>query len=275
MVEEQAAATAPEGAGALLRRERESQGLNISDAARALRLSEKQITALEADDYAQLPGRTFVRGFIRNYARLMQLDPEPLMARLSFGQEEESHQIQVPSQKISFSEHQGRPWLKWLMMAFVLVSVVSWGVLQWLGPVQPKSVALPRTVVPVAPLPPAASAPPPLMPAPAVEAPSSVMSPAMPAAVTPAPPVGIPSSGVTLTRLKMSFSGLSWVEVRDRSGKTIHSQNNAAGTDQIVEGEAPLSLVIGNSAKVKLLYKGQPVDLSAFAKDEVARLTLE
>ena len=35
--------------------------------------SARQVQALEADDYAMLPGRTFVRGFLRNYARLLGL----------------------------------------------------------------------------------------------------------------------------------------------------------------------------------------------------------
>ena len=269
IVEEQTDSPPREGAGARLKRERESQGLSLFDAARALRLSEKQMTALEADDYSKLPGRTFVRGFIRNYARLVQLDPEPLMAQLFFGNEEESHQIQAPSQKIHFSEHEAKPWLKWLLMAFVVVAVVSWAVLQWLGPEQPKSALVSRTAVPpkAAPVPPALELPP--VPEPAIAMPPG------PPAVESATPVSTAASASTLARLNMTFSGRAWVEVRDKNGKIIHSQNNTAGADQTVEGEAPLSLVIGSSPNVKLIYKGQPVDLSAFAKADVARLTLE
>lgn len=272
IVEEQAPAW--EGAGARLRRERESQGLSMFDAARALRLSEKQIAALESDDYAKLPGRTFVRGFIRNYARLVQLDPEPLMAHLSLGQEEESHQIQAPSQKISFSEHQTKPWLKWLLMAFVIVAVVSWGVLEWLGPEQPKPGAVSRSTETVSP-PPSATPEQPAVAPPAVPGPAVAIPPAAPAVAEAAAPAGTAVPASALARLTMTFSGRAWVEVRDKNGKIIHSQNNTAGADQVVEGEAPLSLVIGSAPNVKLIFKGQPVDLSAFAKADVARLTLE
>ncbi len=276
LVEEQASAPAWEGAGARLKRERESQGLSMFEAARALRLSEKQVAALEADDYSKLPGRTFVRGFIRNYARLVQLDPEPLMAHLAFDKEEESRQIQAPSQKISFSEHQAKPWLKWLLMAFVIVAVVSWGVLEWLGPEKPKG-AFPA-VSEAAPPPPPHSKEAAAQPA---EAPLAETSPAVaipPAATAMAEtmtPAGAAVPASALARLTMTFSGRAWVEVRDKNGKIIHSQNNMAGADQVVEGEAPLSLVIGSAPNVKLMYKGQPVDLSAFAKADVARLTLE
>lgn len=274
IVEEQTDSPPREGAGARLKRERESQGLSLFDAARALRLSEKQISALEADDYSKLPGRTFVRGFIRNYARLVQLDPEALMAHVSFGNEEESHQIQAPSQKIRFSEHESKPWLKWLMMAFVVVAIVSWAVLQWLGPEQPKSAIVPRSAEPLA-LPSRGGAvPPPVL---------ELLPESAPVVSTPADsPVAVPetapstaASATTLARLNMTFSGRAWVEVRDKNGKIIHSQNNTAGTEQSIEGETPLSLVIGSSPNVKLIYKGQPVDLSAFAKADVARLTLE
>lgn len=283
IVEEQASASAFEDTGARLRSERERQNLSVLDVARALRLSEKQIAALEADDYSKLPGRTFVRGFIRNYARLLQLDPEPLIAHVSFGQDEETHQIQAPSQKIRFSEHNGKPWLKWLMILFALVAVASWGVLQWLGPEQHKTAVLSHPTAPAVPSSPPVSVPPVVAPSeatpPLVSAPAVTVPPAVPSmAETPtradASVPATPSSNA-LARLTMSFSGRAWVEVRDKNGKIIHSQNNMAGSDQVVEGEMPLSLVVGSAPNVKLMYKGQPVDLSAFTKADVARLTLE
>lgn len=277
-VDEQASAPTWNGAGIRLKRERESQGLSLFEAARALRLSEKQVAALEADDYAQLPGRTFVRGFVRNYARLVQLDPEPLMALLSFGEEEGAHMIQVPSQKISFSEHHGKPWLKWLLMMFVFVAVLSWGVLEWLGPEKPVRGELPRAALSTnpssqhkAPEPPVGDVS--VTPEP-VAAPilAPVSAPITPQSAVPVIP---PAPATAMEKLTMTFSGRAWVEIRDKNGKIIHSQNNAAGVEQVVEGEGPLSLVVGNAPNVKLIYKGKPVDLSAFAKADVARLILE
>src|ERR1017187_3784954 len=65
--------------GAVLADARGRLGLSIEEAAQQLRLSPSQLHAMEANDYSGLPGATFVRGFIRNYARLLQLDPEPLL----------------------------------------------------------------------------------------------------------------------------------------------------------------------------------------------------
>lgn len=274
--EEPVPAMVRESAGTKLARAREAQDMSVADVARALRLGVKQVEALEAGDYDKLPGRTFVRGFVRNYARLVNLDPDRLMAEyFPVQQEAETQHIQVPSQHISFSEHHRKPWLKWLATSFVVVALISWGVLVWLGPQSAKPVV---TSKPAAPTLPALSAE---MPAPAVAGtpevaalPENVAQPA-PLPMENSAPLAAPVAGVAQARVLLSFSGPAWVEVRDKNGKKIHSQNNPAGTQQTVEGEPPLSLVIGSAPNVKLTYKGQAVDLAAFTKADVARLTLE
>jgi cytoskeleton protein RodZ len=73
---------APDTAGARLRAAREAAGLSVDDVAQQLKLAPRQVIALEEDDFERLPGRTFVRGFARNYARFLQLDADALLARL-------------------------------------------------------------------------------------------------------------------------------------------------------------------------------------------------
>ena len=75
----QAAATPEPGPGAALQEERRRQSLSLTDVARQLKLAPRQVEALERDDFAALPGPVFVRGFLRNYARLLGLDPEPMV----------------------------------------------------------------------------------------------------------------------------------------------------------------------------------------------------
>jgi cytoskeleton protein RodZ len=76
------AAPAEPGAGQLLRAARLERGLSIDDVARQLRLSVRQVTALEEDDYSRLSSATFLRGFVRNYAKLLQMDAAPLLQRV-------------------------------------------------------------------------------------------------------------------------------------------------------------------------------------------------
>src|ERR1035437_7311345 len=56
--------------------------LSVADVSQKIKYGVKQIAAIEADDYAKLPGTTIVRGMIRSYAKLVQLDPDPLLADL-------------------------------------------------------------------------------------------------------------------------------------------------------------------------------------------------
>ena len=65
--------------GGALRTARESQNLSIQDIASRLRLGPKQIEALETDNFAALPEPTIVRGFIRNYAKQLKINAEPLL----------------------------------------------------------------------------------------------------------------------------------------------------------------------------------------------------
>lgn len=77
VVEEEKPAT---NCGGALNVAREAQGLTVQDVAKQLRLGVKQIEALEADDFVALPEPTIVKGFIRNYAKLLKTPSEPLVA---------------------------------------------------------------------------------------------------------------------------------------------------------------------------------------------------
>ena len=72
----------PISVGTVLREARERQGLSIDEVVSRIKFAPRQIAALEADDFAQLPEIAFVRGFVRSYARLLQLDAAPLLAAL-------------------------------------------------------------------------------------------------------------------------------------------------------------------------------------------------
>jgi cytoskeleton protein RodZ len=76
------ATPAPRDAGAMLAAAREAAGLSIDAVAGQLKLAPRQVRAIEAGDFAALPGRTFVRGFARNYARLLGLDAATVLAAL-------------------------------------------------------------------------------------------------------------------------------------------------------------------------------------------------
>ena len=57
--------------------------MSVADVAEVLRFSVRQVEAIEADRYADLPGATLVRGFVRGYAKLLKLDAGPLLAAVA------------------------------------------------------------------------------------------------------------------------------------------------------------------------------------------------
>lgn len=68
--------------GSMLEAQRVVRGLSTADVAQRLKYGVRQIEALERDDYALLPGTTFVRGMIRGYAKLLELDCGPILNEL-------------------------------------------------------------------------------------------------------------------------------------------------------------------------------------------------
>ncbi|MFZ6846651.1 helix-turn-helix domain-containing protein [Undibacterium sp. RuRC25W] len=71
-----------DSAGARLSDARQALGLSIDQVAEQLKLSYRQITALEGNEYDKLPQMVIVRGFVRSYAKLLKIDPAPIIARL-------------------------------------------------------------------------------------------------------------------------------------------------------------------------------------------------
>jgi flagellar biosynthesis protein FlhG len=61
--------------GALLRKVRESQGIEIADIAARLKISGGHLAAIEAEDPTQLPAHVYVSGFVQQVAKLLKLDP--------------------------------------------------------------------------------------------------------------------------------------------------------------------------------------------------------
>ena len=69
--------------GKTLAAQREAMGWTVEQVADQLKLAVRQVVALEEGDYANLPGPAVVRGFVRAYAKVVKLDPVPLVAQIA------------------------------------------------------------------------------------------------------------------------------------------------------------------------------------------------
>ncbi len=92
-------------------------------------------------------------------------------------------------------------------------------------------------------------------------------------------PAAMPPTQNTATRgdvsLVFDFTGTSWVEVRNATGKLILSGKMRAGDRRVVQGEPPYRIVVGNASVTQLTVGGQPFDLKAHARGNVARFSLD
>ena len=64
--------------GALLRQERERQGISLEKAAGEIKISKKYLVSLEEGRKDDLPHPVYAKGFVKNYARILGLDPQEM-----------------------------------------------------------------------------------------------------------------------------------------------------------------------------------------------------
>ncbi len=283
---------APEPVGEVLARAREAAGLGQDEAARRLKFAPRQLDALERGEWGRLPGGAAVRGMVRKYAQLLGLEADALVARVGEGQTlpDADRLAQRLRQPVPFSDASRRSNVAYAVLSIALLAVVAAVVLEWR---QERAGSARLTFISAAqqPAEPArkdaqrielASA------APQASAPAPQPSAPAPQPSTPAPQASAPAAaGVTAAdeearvasggwrRIVLRFERESWVEITSGTGKLLVSHLHPAGSERVVVGVPPFSVVIGNAQHVKLTYNDKPVDLMPHVKVEVARLTLE
>jgi cytoskeleton protein RodZ len=294
------AATPILSVGSQLRAAREQLGLSVEDVVAKIKLASRQIIALEADDFAALPETAFMRGFVRSYAKLLQLDPQPLLDALPAAKGEQVKVTQLHVDAPFPTERTQRRQNINLLIAALLVALVIAGFALW-----PKNASQPVVVAPVAVVSDAALVETQLpfpdqveildgsgvadagiadsgVSAASVVAAASVAqaAPVIPAPAMPAVAATLPAASSLakpVSALRLVFDKEAWVEIKDQSGKALSNKVNLAGSELRVEGVAPFTLVVGHAVSVHLFYREKPVDMKPFmnAGSEVARMTLE
>src|SRR5690606_35783297 len=70
-----------ESVGQYLRKQRESKRMSIEEVSRATRVPIASVERIEADQFDELPGEVFVRGFLKSYAQAVGLSADEVLAR--------------------------------------------------------------------------------------------------------------------------------------------------------------------------------------------------
>ncbi len=279
-----AEASPPASFGARLEWERERLGLTITDVAARLRLHPKQVRALEQESLKALPEAAYIRGFVRSYARVLSLDPAPLLADLGLKLAPAADSVvDGMARARDFSpvhaaarEHASRK----VVMAGAVLLLIALGGLGWYATHQPRPES-PPTVTPAPAAAPASSSP---APGTAIDSASTAASaataPSTGAAAMPDPaaaatdPASLTTPLLPAPLLKVRFTGPSWIEVKDAEGKVLLSQHSAAGAEHVIEGTPPFYVVIGDATKAAVEVRGESYDLTQYTRQYVARFTV-
>jgi cytoskeleton protein RodZ len=270
------------GVGQELAAAREARGLALADVAQQLKFAPRQLEALEQERFDALPGATIARGMVRSYARLLKLDPEPLVERLAsrFEVSESNRLAARYDQAVPFSDGARRSTFVYLGLSAGVLALVGAVAFGWhqertaavKAPAEPATVAqaapqdIKRSPVPIQAQPAVAPAAPVIeeKKAPVIEEKKAVVPSEN------KPPAAAPGRH----RLVVRAEEEAWIEIRDSADRLLVSSLTPPGSERVVRGRPPYSLVIGNASHVQVLYNDKPVNLAPHPRSGVARLTV-
>lgn len=290
--------------GERLRRAREEQGLSQDEVSKHLRLSLSYLRALEEDDYERLPEPTFIKGYLRNYARFLGLPAEELARRFQQEVDAKSSAEDERHQEAQEVTPRGREWRLPMLVILVVALVAALGWWMWpredaaptdesgtpaleSSPVQESTPepALPDEPDPVAPAddtlepqsdnggtnPEGGGTTPTRLPGTLTD--ESQLADASPSQAEPAAAPRPADSAVD--RLRLSFSRVCWIKVVDASGATLSQGQRRAGDSVTLEGKAPFRLTVGDAAAVSSVsVNGESLALPSHRSGDVVRVTL-
>ncbi|PUE08814.1 hypothetical protein B9Z51_07680 [Limnohabitans sp. T6-5] len=298
---------APEAvtAGQLLRAARIKAGVHLAVLSVNLKVSVRQLEALEADEYDPAKGPVFVRALTASVCRQLQTDPAPMLALLPKASDHvKASHLLVKSSLSDMSLNVSHPasarvlspqalWVAAVMLVLTVALIWLPGPSQWpwVGPLtdwfksrpaeQSKVVSEPDAslsapVFPPTDVSPQASDPAGLPPAQLGVAVVTTAAPS-PQPVSAAPVVSSTATNVTsaLPELVFSASDMTWIEVRGGQNQVIWSGVLQAGESKSVKNALPMNVTVGRAHGVTVKYRGEPFDLKPHTKVTVARFEVK
>ncbi|MFA7258208.1 MAG: cytoskeleton protein RodZ [Aeromonas bestiarum] len=292
------------GPGQLLRNAREQLGWTREQVASRIHLRLTLIAAIESDTYDKHTSHTFIRGYLRTYAKLVGIPDETILAAYDKLGLTPPDNIDMQSFSRRSRQQANDSRLKvvtWLVILVLIALSVAW----WWQSTARRSAgdeALAATEMSATANPQGATlssaadvVDPVLMPV-ASDAMATAVEPTVSGAAATAPQVEASSAAVaTVTsanvatlpvaddavadpakapQLKMSFTADCWLDVKDAKGKTLFSGLKKANDQLVLEGPEPLKFIIGAPMAVNIEYQGKSIDMSRYNNGRTARLSL-
>ena len=225
------------GEGQMLRAAREEKKWSLIDTEETTKIRVRYIQALEEEDYGILPGTTYVKGYLRTYAKQLGLNSDEIIALYSDSFTPETG----PALELAQMQVKARPsWVRPLIigsiavLALVLVIVIA-------GLYQPGKKVADSPYSPTA--------------LPSAPKPAAVAPAASPPVVTnPENVVAATQDGLTA---QLVFTQDCWIEVRVDGQPPIQG-TFTAGTSKEVKGTSKIELVsVGNAGGLSVTLNGK------------------
>lgn len=252
--------------GVILRRARLASGFTKQQVAQQLNMTAARIKELEQDQYHKFQGEVFVKGYLRAYGKLLNIDCDALIATYEwFSQANQAvsdllEPVISSRAPLSSSNHLMG---KWVGIAMALAVLLLW----FLQPAdriensmilvsaveeQPVEIDIrDRSII------------------------EALESESQPLAAEPVSAgAGDIQGSMSDDLLSFRFSGDCWVEVRDSEGTVIFADMRHAGDKLELAGRAPFKVVLGYAPVVSMNYNGESVNINRNTRTNSASLVV-
>lgn len=284
----------PLTAGQMIRTARLNKGMHIAVLSVNLKVSTRQLEALESDRFDMSQGPAFVRALTSSVCRQLNMDPAPVLAMLP------PTPGRMPVQRTSLpplnSSNRLKPELSGIVrkipfqtLVFSAVMVALIAALIWLPPPSTWGLLNPS---PKSPMPDTPSVPmtsvvsdgpsetPQGAPAVSESVAAPVQAPADPQAnasfpVQMAPIAKVAATSASVGAFVFHARQESWIEIRDGNNQVLWSRVLQAGQTSEVQYPLPMHVVVGRAREVDVTFKGKPFDLAPHTKVTVARFEVK
>lgn len=270
--------------GDILRYERKQKGMSIESASRQSRIKSSVLIAIESGETSEIPS-VYLRGYIRNYARFLGVDPADLEDKMENVQGAEPEVRSVFSAKSNLGK--AEKWFKAssYLAASALIAALAWqftheAVRFSQGDAQKTA----ETVRPEAGESGLDESISPAQRATNKHVNASIASVEMlkqgsePGAESTAEQagtgIGDEADSAQMHRLSVATSADTWIEILDARGQSLELDLIRAGNRREYNGQAPFRIMIGRASAVVLTMDGEIIDLGPYTRDNVARMTL-
>lgn len=243
--------------GRILREARLALGLDIEIVAERLKITKARVEALERDEYDLVSGPTFLRGYIRRYAEMLDLSPAPLIMAYEHYNPEGAPPLMkngkaVRSELGKGFNLPGSP-LFWLLLATLGMAVVLLGrndiSMEFFKQLDLANVLENEPVI-------------------TTEQNSKPAEPKKSKVFLESIPQKQQTNLAKKAELELNLKATSWVEVKDAQGRRHMYGMYERGSSHIIVGGAPFKVTLGKTEQVELIYNGEVILLEEMANDE-------